>query len=68
MSQVFEYLYDSDMLSAFSVILRYAVLYTEFKCQNHTVCMSYIETNTVNTSCSFSSLFFNVLVFVCQKF
>ena len=60
MSQAFEYSYGSDMLSASSVILRCAVLYKEFECQNHIVCMflshietqpflSHRETNTANT-------------------
>ena len=41
MSQTIEYLYVSYILYASSVTLRCVVLYKDFKCQNHTVFMSF---------------------------
>ena len=65
MSQAFEYVLASDMLSASSVILRCAVLYEEFKCQNHTVCRFVFVANIANTCYSQYVLFFYGSPFQC---
>ena len=62
MSQPFENLYASDMLCAFSVILRCAVLYKEFKSQNHTVSMFFVA--YINKHSQYE-LFFYGFLFQC---
>lgn len=68
MSQAFDDLFGSDMLSASSIILRCAVLYKEFTCLNHNTCIFWPKRNK-HSQCEmfFYGTFFQRISLFCQQ-